>query len=387
MSKIAIVNIGKIVSGDLNRGVLEENDTIIVQDGKITEIGTKNDVDFRDVDKEVDVNGMVVMPGLMDSHVHPVIGDWTPRFKTVGYMTEILHSGVTTMISQGEIHVQGRPQDPSGIKALAILAKKTFENFRPGGVRVYGGALIPHPALSQRDFKELKNEGVWLTAEIGATPMAGTEELIPTVKLARKYGMKVMMHLGGKSIPGSATITADDVMKINPDVVSHVNGGPTAPSFDDVKRLVMESESAIEVVYGGNPKIAIETIKLATEKNALHKIIIGSDSPTTASGLGTCAIIRTIILISSLTDVTAEQAISMATGNTAKTFGLKEGKIEEDHVANLLVVDSPEGSVGIDGLAAIEAGDMPGIAMIMVEGKIVDLPTLIPPPRRSVTVI
>jgi enamidase len=383
LNKTAIVNIGKIVSGDFNKGILDGKNAIIIVNGKIAEIGSEKNIDLRGIDEEIDANGMVVIPGLIDSHTHPAIGDWSPRFRTVGYMSEVLYGGVTTAISQGEFHVQGRPTDPSGIKALAILAKKTFDNFRPGGVRVYGGALILDATLSERDFKDLKEAGVWLTAEIGATPIAGIDELVPTVQLARKYGMKIMMHFGGKSVAGSATITTDDILRIKPDVVSHVNGGPTAPSLNDVKQLIMKTRMTLEVVYGGNLKVAVETIELAKANNALDRIIVGSDSPTTASGLGASAIMRSIVLISSLAGIPAWRAITLATGNTAHTFGLNEGRIEKGCTANLLIIDSPEGAVGEDALASVESGDLPGIAMIMTDGKVHDLPKLIPPPRRS----
>lgn len=386
MSKIAITNIGKIVSGDINKGILEGKNCIIVQDGKITEIGRANEVNLGGADKVVDVNGMVVMPGLIDTHTHPSIGDWSPTFKAVGYWGGLLYSGTTTAISQGEYPVQGRPRDPSGIKALALLAKKTFDNFRPGGVKVYGGALILDPAFSEKDFKELRDEGIWLTAEVGATHKE-IEGLIPTIKLAKKYGMKVMMHIGGRSIPESMTVTAQHIMKVNPDVVSHINGGPTSPSLKDIKTLVTETNLILEVAYGGNLKTLIETIKFAKAEDALSRIIVGSDSPTEIASLGTNAIIKTVVYISSMAEIPAEQAIAMATGNSAQALELKEGKIEEGWVANLLVVDAPEGSVGGDALKAIEAGDLPGIAFIMAEGKIMDLPPIVvPSPRTSVRI-
>ena len=55
------------------------------------------------------------------------------------------------------------------------------------------------------------------------------------VKWAKSIGLKVMMHTGGTSIPGSSTVTAEDIMTANPDVVSPPNGGPTAISLEEVK--------------------------------------------------------------------------------------------------------------------------------------------------------
>jgi enamidase len=40
--------------------------------------------------------------------------------------------------------------------------------------------------------------------------------------------MVVMMHTGGTPIPGSTTVPAEDVIATDADIVSHINGGPTA---------------------------------------------------------------------------------------------------------------------------------------------------------------
>ena len=66
------------------------------------------------------------LPGLIDSHVHPVAGDWTPRQNQLGWIDSCLHGGVTTMISAGEVHMPGRPKDVVGLKALAITAQRTL---------------------------------------------------------------------------------------------------------------------------------------------------------------------------------------------------------------------------------------------------------------------
>ena len=78
-----------------------------------------------------------------------------------------LHGGVTSMISAGECHVPGRPKDPAGTKALAVLAHKSFANLKPSGVKVHGGGLILEKGLVEKDFEELKEQGVWIVGEIG----------------------------------------------------------------------------------------------------------------------------------------------------------------------------------------------------------------------------
>ena len=49
---------------------------------------------------------------------------------------------------------------------------------------------------------------------------------------AKKLGMTVMMHSGGTSIPGSSVIGAEEIIKVRPSVVSHINGGPHRRATD-----------------------------------------------------------------------------------------------------------------------------------------------------------
>lgn len=141
MGKRMIKNIGALVSGDLSNPILNA-DSVLIEDGLIQGVGKEKDLDAKGVDQVIDVQGMVVTPGLIDSHCHPVLGDFTPRQKMLDFIESSLHGGVTTLISAGEVHLPGRPKDVSGTKALAILAAKSFANSRPSGVKVLGGGLI-----------------------------------------------------------------------------------------------------------------------------------------------------------------------------------------------------------------------------------------------------
>jgi enamidase len=61
----------------------------------------------------------------------------------------------------------------------------------------------------------------------------------------------------------------------------------------------------------------------------------------------------------------------MATGNTARVHKLPQGVITDGKDADLVIMDAPMGSVGEDALSAIEAGDVPAVAMVLVDGEIV----------------
>lgn len=366
MSKVLLKNIGTIVSGDIENPIIK-GDSILIEDGKISSIGETPD---NKVDTVIDCDGATVTPGLIDSHCHTILGDYTSRQNQAGFLESELHGGVTTMISAGEIHLKGRPKDPAGVKALAILASKSFNNFRPGGAKVEGGAVILEKGLTREDFQEMAKEGVHIVGEIGLGSVKDPEEAAPMVKWARECNMTIMMHTGGTSIPGSSTVTADMVIKTDPDIASHVNGGPTAVSFEEIEKLVEQTEMALEIVHCGNPLMAVEAGRLFKEKNVLHRVLIGNDAPS-GTGVVPLGILRVINHLASLTPITAAQAVCMATGNTARIHKLNRGIIERGREADLVIMDAPMGSVGKDALSAIEAGDVPAVTMVLVDGEIV----------------
>ncbi|MBX5471605.1 MAG: Enamidase, partial [Acetobacteraceae bacterium] len=121
IGKLVITNIGLMLSGALEAPLLDA-DTIVAEGGKITAIGKRADCDIDDARVKIDAHGCALAPGLIDSHVHPVFGDWTPRQSQLNWIDSFLHGGVTTMVSAGEVHLPGRPRDVVGVKALAITA-------------------------------------------------------------------------------------------------------------------------------------------------------------------------------------------------------------------------------------------------------------------------
>ncbi len=380
MSKVVLKNIGTIVSGDISNPLIE-GDAITIGEGMIQQIGRFEKSDIEKGDTVIDCDGMTVTPGLIDSHCHVVLGDYAPRQKQLGFLESEVHGGVTTFISAGEVHLAGRPKDPAGTKALAILAAKSFANFRPGGAKVIGGGLILEKGLTREDFEELAREGVRVVGEIGLGSVKEPEDAAPMVKWAKEMGMTVMMHTGGTSIPGSSTVTADQVIKTDPHIISHINGGPTAIAVEEVKRLVTETRLAVEIVHCGNPKIAVDAANLCVEEGALDRVIIGNDAPS-GTGIIPLGILRVINHLASLTRVKPEEAICMATGNTAKIYNLNRGVIAEGKEADLIIMDAPMGSVGEDALSAIEAGDVPGVAMVLVDGEIVVAKSRNTPPTK-----
>ena len=365
MSILAIRNIGTLVSGDLEIGILDA-DTILCSGGVISHIGKGLDVSKADV--VVDAQGTTVIPGLIDSHCHVVLGDYTPRQRTVGFLESYTHGGITSVISPGEIHAPGRPKDAAGVKGLAVAARACFLNFRPNGMKVHAGAIVIEPTLSEQDFKEVAEQGVWL-AKFGFGDFKDPYDGELQIRWAQKYGIKVMCHSGGASIPGSKPITADHLMKLRPDVCGHVNGGPTALTDEGVERVVRESDMWLQVVQAGNLKKTLDIIRLALEHEQLGRVMIASDTPT-GTGVIPLGVIKTVCEIASLTELSPEKTVALATGNNARAYNLRSGVIAEGHEADLVVMDVPWGSVASDALGAIARGDIPGISAVIIDGKV-----------------
>jgi len=361
--KTLITNIGQLVSGDIGRPLLDA-DSIAIDDGRITAIGRGLD---GEADTVLDANGTTVIPGLIDSHCHPVFGDFTPRQRTMDFIESGLHGGITTMISAGEVHLPGRPKDVVGLKALAIVAAKAYANLRPAGVKVHAGAPILEQGLVEDDFAELARAGVKLIGEIGLGSVKTGKDAAPMVRWAKKYGMTVTIHTGGPSIPGSSPIGAEVVLEADPHVVGHINGGTTSLSPREIESLIA-TRMALEIVHCGNGKTALHTLARATEARALDRIIIGNDAPS-GTGVVPLGILRVVAHLSSLGGVSPEEALCMATGNTARVYGLPVGVIAPGREADLCVVDAPIGSIGRTALEALAAGDLCGISMILIDGE------------------
>ncbi len=365
-TKLVIRNIGLILSGALEKPILDA-DTIVAEDGRITAIGRAKDIDTEGATTIIEANGTTVTPGLIDSHVHPVAGDWTPRQNQIGWIDSFLNGGVTTMISAGEVHMPGRPKDVVGLKAMAIFAQRAFDNLRPGGVKVHAGAPVIEHGMTEEDFKEMATAGVRWLGEVGLGSVKDGPTARKMVAWARKYGMNSTIHTGGPSIPGSGLIDADVVLEADTDIVGHINGGHTALPDGQIRCICEGCKRGLELVHNGNERAALFTLRTAREMGDLNRVILGTDAPA-GSGVQPLGILRMVSLLSSLGDVPAETAFCFATGNTARMRALDCGIIEVGRAADFVIMDKAQHSAGKNLLDSVQLGDLPGIGMTIIDG-------------------
>lgn len=366
--KVVIKNIGLLLSGDIDKPILDA-DTIVISDGLITAVGKFKDCDTDGAKTTIDARQTCVAPGLIDSHVHPVAGDWTPRQSQLNWIESSLNGGVTTMISAGEVHYPGRPKDIVGLKALAITAQRSFDAFRPAGVKVLAGAPVIEKGMVESDFKELAEAGVSLLGEVGLGTVKAGYEAKEMVAWARKYGIQSTIHTGGPSVPGSGYIDKETVLEADADIIGHINGGHTSLSMKHVCDLCEQSTRGIEIVHNGNEKVAIGAARAAIELKCPHRVILGTDGPA-GSGVQPLGILRMIALISSMADIPAELVFCFATGNTARMRNLNSGLIETGRAADFVFMDRAQHTFGTSLLESVQLGDLPGVGMVMIDGLV-----------------
>ena len=368
MQKLVIKNIGQILSGKLEEPFIDA-DCVIAIDGRISAIGAYHDLDTDQATSIVDAHGVTLAPGLIDSHVHPVIGDYTPRQQQINWIDSCLHGGVTTMISAGEVHAPGRPKDIVGLKAMAIASQRWYENFRPSGVKMLAGAPVIEEGMVESDFKELADAGVTLLGEVGLGSVKAGETAAQMVKWARKYGIQSTIHTGGPSIPGSGLIDKDVVLEADADIIGHINGGHTALPDDQITCLCESCTRGIEIVHNGNERAGLLAMRTAFEIGQSERIILGTDAPA-GSGVQPLGILRMIAMLSSLGDIPPEIAFCFATGNTARMRELDSGIVEVGKSADFILIDSAQHAPRKTMLESIHQGNLPGVGMTIIDGVV-----------------
>jgi enamidase len=370
MTTLGLVNVGVVATGMLGEPRIEA-ESIFVENGRIVAIGAASKSGAARADVVVDCLGTTVVPGLIDSHCHVVLGDYTPRQKTVDFLDSYVHGGITSVVSAGEgVHAPGRPHDAAAAKALAIAAAKCFEHFHPNGMKVNAGSVVLEPGLTDADFAEMARHGV-RHAKYGFGGYAQPWDGEPEVRLAQKHGLCVMSHSGGSSIPGSSPISHEVLLRLQPDVCGHVNGGTTSLDEAGVDRIIAESQMALQIVQAGNLRSSLHIVKRAREAGALARVCVASDTPT-GTGVMPLGVIKSVCEIASLGDLSPEVVIALATGNNAHAFRLAAGTgtIAVGAPADLVVCDAPSASLAADALTAIARGDIPGISCVVVDGQV-----------------
>ncbi|HEY1270288.1 MAG TPA: amidohydrolase family protein [Candidatus Binatia bacterium] len=386
MSSLLIQNIGALLTGDIDKP-LASADSIYVEDGVIRAVGKTL---AQPADRVIDAQGITAIPGLVDSHSHPSIGEYTPAQNSLSWITNYMHGGVTALISAGELHIPGLPLPPDARTALslALVTKRCYDNLRPSGVKVFAGTLLLVPGLSEKDFDEIAAAGIRLVKFIfydySLLPNGEAERY---VRWAHARGIKVKIHSGGVSRSGVSQIAGWEIVsRIKPDIIGHITGGPIPMAENEMVRIVAETDHYVESCSSGNYRMALVLARAVKQHNAHRRVLIGTDTPG-GTGIIPRGILREIAYLSSVGEIPPEKAVCMATGNVGRAHGLDIGFIEEGRSADIVLLHKITGSVAKDALDCFAKGDLPGISTVIIDGevRVAGRSQQTPPPERAAT--
>lgn len=77
----------------------------------------------------------------------------------------------------------------------------------------------------------------------------------------------------------------------------------------------------------------------------------------------------TIAHLSSLGGIAPEMAIAAATGSNARVYRLDPGFLQADKLADIVLIDAPDGGTQLDALSAIRHGDIAAIGAVLTGGE------------------
>lgn len=367
MPRTLITNIGEFFTGDLANPT-RSIDTVLLENGVVAEFNPKI---IPECEVVIDANGTAVMPGIVDGHVHPVCGEWTPTQNATGWIGNYLNGGTTTLISAGELHLPGL--DPAILAAevatsLAIVMAQTTGRVRWSGAKLIAGTLLLVPGLKPEHFDRVAAHGTKLAKFLFFPLDENPQEAKNYVQWCRERGIRTKVHTGGVSRSGSSQLCGYDILSwLQPDIAAHISGGPIPMSDDDLDQVIDKTSFALEVCSSGNYGSTARAVKRLIQRDALHRLCLGTDTPG-GTGVIPRGMFKNILFLTSICGLSTGQAIAIATGNTARAHGLDCGILDLNRPADIVICGPVKGSTGSSFSDAIEHGDFPGITHVLVDG-------------------
>jgi imidazolonepropionase-like amidohydrolase len=414
MDSIKIIKARSLIDGTGREPI--EFPVIVINDNKIEQVGTENDVEIpkKDVAMEFDIKGGTILPGLVDSHLHLALGtkgnyeDMMKESNGIHLMTGILNArmalkaGITTVKEAGardqvafdlregwrlglieapRLLISGRPLTvPSGhfhfcnnneAKGLDEVRKRVNQFIMEGvdliKIMASGGGtkgtLNSLPSYTEKELKVAVEEA----HKNSLTTFAHCEAL-DSVGNAARAGVDVLEHCGFILPDGSRGFDVEAVetmvsngLYYNPTLQT---GSIRRDALREKKRQKkgmsqLEEETLERLEYKIRRKS--ENLMRMVEKGV--NVVAGSDG----IGLGNSTqLIRAMELMVEA-GMPSLHVIASATGNATKAMKMEHlfGTIAEGLEADI---------IGVNGDPSEDISCLRSIRMIMQGGKVIQRP-------------
>jgi enamidase len=374
MPRTLICNIGEFFTGDIQSPAGTAS-ALLIENGRVASIDPP-DLEALSSACEVviDARGGAILPGLVDGHVHPVFGEWTPTQGAQGWIGNYVHGGTTTLVSAGEVHVPGLDYvnlTPELATSLAVVMAQSTGRVRWSGAKVHAGTVLLVPGMEEQHFDRLVAAGTRFAKFLFYPLQKDPEEAKRYVRWCRARGIRVKVHTGGVSRAHDAVVCGYDILSwLQPDIAAHISGGPIPMSDTDLDRVIDRTEFALEVCVSGSYGSTLRAVKRLAERGRLDRLTLGTDTPA-GTGLLPRGLMRKLMFLTSVCGLPPAIAIAIATGNTARAHGLDVGVLAVGRPADIVVCGPVGGSAGTTVAEAIAHGDLPGISHVLIDGELV----------------
>lgn len=254
----------------MDRERVVENQTVVVRDGRIAEIGPAGKVKVPEGALRVEGRGKYLLPGLADMHVHLPPGDGTKDDAASQHMRLFLANGVTT--------VRGMLGQTSNLALRERVSKGELlgPNVFAAGPPVHGKAA-PTAEAAEKMIAAQKEAGYdFVKVHEGLSP----ETYEAVVRTAKRVGIPIAGHV-------TATVGLERALAASQSSVEHLDGylqalvAKTSPVPPPASQIVL-GEVLNHIDEKRLPAIAAATRKAGvwnTPTLTLFKIVVSSDAP------------------------------------------------------------------------------------------------------------
>jgi beta-aspartyl-dipeptidase (metallo-type) len=333
---------------------------ILICDNKIVDIDDNIEFSHKELTVQ-DVNGMMVVPGIIDQHIHVTGGGGEGSFKTrvpEVHLSELTESGITTVVG-----LFGTDTTTRNVENLLAKTKALNEE----GITAYcltGGYEYPSPTITGSVKKDITfiNEilGVKLGISDHRAPLVTKDEFMKLVSDVRVAGMfsgksaYVKLHMGNSK---ERFKVINEILEETDLSISHfrpTHVGRKMELFKEAMEFAKKGGIIDITASDDSNEIPLKNlIKLLKENNVpLENVTLSSDgrgSWSTYDNLGrlleighaSCdTVYKAIQDLVKDGILSVEEALSLGTKNVALALDLAgRGVIEKEGYADLLILD------------------------------------------------
>ena len=342
---------------------------IYLEDGIIAEIGQK--LKKKDGDRVIDAKGKLVMPGIIDLHVHFRDPGQTHKEDIKSGAAAAARGGVTTVVAMP--NTTPTIDNPDRVNYVHNKAAQV------SGIHVLqaGAATMGEKGTELADIAGMVKAGIPAVSEDGKSVMNAVEDTITARDIILALETGVHLHLCHCSTYGDAQMMKIVKEKGYDNITAEVCPHHFILSSDDIKtddpnykmNPPLRTPKDVEALKQGLKDGTIEVISTDhAPHSAQEKTGSMKNAPFGIVGLETSLPLTYTELVEKDV-ITLKQMVEKMCLNPAKILGLDRGTLQKGHPADVIIVDT-EQEYAIDKNKFVSKGHNTPFDGWKVKGKV-----------------